>query len=569
MLGLPVWGIGPTVGIFGNVADPVASTLAGNFTDSVSRTLLAGTGSLDVGTFINRVAVGTAKDLAFSQLNQTGLPLALGVATQTAAFTSDVYGAFRDVLTPPVPVYVRPPVTPEQVSNIDPETGKDTGSSDVQLTGHIHRNPYVQPRRLPPVGPRPMRLPEIDDAEDIEYKSRYDWINGPSIEELPLQFSDLPDLAEEDIRFSEEFYSNVKGAFDGAAFYGPDRDPKTGAWLYRGDGPGSVGKSRDWSYLDAIVDTVKPRYIAPGVGIGSGGVHLLANMFAGSVKDTVSVYDNTSHYESAWLRTYVVGGTTIANTVGVRSLSDAFSEHDTIDAHVQSVGERLFDGLTGGFGVVTAALPISAAATNAFRTAFGSSVVAPVSGVSSFVNESSRATHGYGVNWFRSSRIRSLMGSTEEGRAVLIAAESGRINLTFEAGMNVPKRLYGEMAEGIAGSPNEAMVYLRRTQNGRRFDLLGRSVDGYSHSAATGIHEGLHALGISGSARAEALVRLAELKMHGISINRTAMRQVLQDMRASDTYSSHIVRPDGSLGRTIWREGWTHGLGSTEFGVVY
>ncbi len=67
-----ILGIGPTVGIFGNVADPVASTLAGNFTDSVSRTLLAGTGSLDVGTFINRVAVGTAKDFAFSQLNQTG-----------------------------------------------------------------------------------------------------------------------------------------------------------------------------------------------------------------------------------------------------------------------------------------------------------------------------------------------------------------------------------------------------------------------------------------------------------------------------------------------------------------
>jgi hypothetical protein len=38
VLGLPVLGIGPTVGIFGNVADPIASTLAGNFTDSVSRT---------------------------------------------------------------------------------------------------------------------------------------------------------------------------------------------------------------------------------------------------------------------------------------------------------------------------------------------------------------------------------------------------------------------------------------------------------------------------------------------------------------------------------------------------
>ncbi len=144
VLGLPVWGIGPTVGIFGNVADPVASTLAGNFSDSVSRTLLAGTGSLNVGTFINRVAVGTAKDFAFSQLNQTGLPLALGVATQTAAFTSDVYGAFRDVLTPPVPVYVRPPVTPQEVSSTDPGTGKDTGQTVRRVQPVLHYEPAVQ-----------------------------------------------------------------------------------------------------------------------------------------------------------------------------------------------------------------------------------------------------------------------------------------------------------------------------------------------------------------------------------------------------------------------------------------
>ncbi len=162
MLGLPVWGIGPTVGIFGNVADPVASTLAGNFTDSVSRTLLAGTGSLDVGKFINRVAVGTAKDFAFSQLNQTGLPLALGVATQTAAFSSDVYGAFRDVLTPPVPVYVRPPVTPEQVSNIDPETGLQ----------RLEPNPDA-------IYLRPSQSPRRGDTSSIQRAIYYDVPNAP------------------------------------------------------------------------------------------------------------------------------------------------------------------------------------------------------------------------------------------------------------------------------------------------------------------------------------------------------------------------------------------------------
>lgn len=50
------------------------------------------------------------------------------------------------------------------------------------------------------------------------------------------------------------------------------------------------------------------------------------------------------------------------------------------------------------------------------------------------------------------------MGTTDEGRAVLNAAESGRINITFEAGMNVPKSLYGEMVSGASGAPNEAMV---------------------------------------------------------------------------------------------------------------
>jgi RHS repeat-associated protein len=182
VLGLPVWGVGPTVGIFGNVADPIASTLAGNFTDSVSRTVLSGSGSIDVGSFVRSVAVGTAKDFAYSQLNQTGLPLVLGVASQTAAFTSDVYGAFRDVLTPPLPVYVQPPVTAQQVASADPETGQDRGPSEIQLTGHVQKNPYAYPRLLPPVGARPVHLPPVNDSR---YKLNQDWMNGDGDYELP------------------------------------------------------------------------------------------------------------------------------------------------------------------------------------------------------------------------------------------------------------------------------------------------------------------------------------------------------------------------------------------------
>ncbi|MGV3485055.1 MAG: RHS repeat-associated core domain-containing protein [Planctomycetaceae bacterium] len=126
VLGLPLWGVGPTVGVFGNVSDSVASTLAGNFSDAVSRTVLSGTSSINVGSFVRSVAKNAAIDYGYSQVNQTGLPLAYGVATQTAAFAGDVYGAFHDVLTPRVPVYHPPAATAGQsqaAGTFDPETG--------------------------------------------------------------------------------------------------------------------------------------------------------------------------------------------------------------------------------------------------------------------------------------------------------------------------------------------------------------------------------------------------------------------------------------------------------------
>ena len=46
-------------------------------------------------------------------------------------------------------------------------------------------------------------------------------------------------------------------------------------------------------------------------------------------------------------------------------------------------------------------------------------------------------------------------------------------------------------------------------------------------------HEGLHALGVGGSRRAEALVRLEELRSMGVEIDRGAMRQVLEDMKGN------------------------------------
>jgi len=71
---------------------------------------------------------------------------------------------------------------------------------------------------------------------------------------------------------------------------------------------------------------------------------------------------------------------------------------------------------------------------------------------------------------------------------------------------------------------------MRETKKGKYFDLLGISASGMEHTSQIVLHEGLHALGIAGSRRAEALVRLEELRAMNVTIDRKAMRQVLSDM---------------------------------------
>ncbi|WP_345683373.1 LamG-like jellyroll fold domain-containing protein [Novipirellula caenicola] len=130
VLGLPVAGVGKSIGAFGKISNPFASTLVGNFTDSVlsnslgnvgqfsvpsnfvggsrkTHSLITGYGMnpLDVGSFLPQVANDTAYNFGYSQLNQTGLPMAYSIASQTAAFGSDVYGAFQDVSAPPPSVH--------------------------------------------------------------------------------------------------------------------------------------------------------------------------------------------------------------------------------------------------------------------------------------------------------------------------------------------------------------------------------------------------------------------------------------------------------------------------------
>ena len=82
------------------------------------------------------------------------------------------------------------------------------------------------------------------------------------------------------------------------------------------------------------------------------------------VADTVTVYGNTVHLAPN-PRGYTVVGFFFANLVGVRGVSDAFSDHDAADAHEQSGAERAIDGVFGTIGLVCTALPLAKPAASA------------------------------------------------------------------------------------------------------------------------------------------------------------------------------------------------------------
>ncbi|WPH13372.1 LysM peptidoglycan-binding domain-containing protein [Variovorax paradoxus] len=158
-------------------------------------------------------------------------------------------------------------------------------------------------------------------------------------------------------------------------------------------------------------------------------------------------------------------------------------------------------------------------------------------GFDSLVNQSSRASQTRGINYFKDGGLRAQMNRSSAGQRVLAAADSGEIELVFSA-QDAPR---GQQGRSYG---NRAVVFLQNTQNGHTYDLLGTKLNGYEFTAGVGIHEGLHALGVGGSRRAEALVRLAELDNVGVPIDRRAMRQVLTDMGSN--YDQFRWRSGGS-----------------------
>jgi hypothetical protein len=70
------------------------------------------------------------------------------------------------------------------------------------------------------------------------------------------------------------------------------------------------------------------------------------------VPRTVWANTGTSDYSLPG-RLYVTAGTTLGSVVGVTQVSDAGAQHAAVDAHPQSTGERVFNGVSGGAQLVT------------------------------------------------------------------------------------------------------------------------------------------------------------------------------------------------------------------------
>jgi hypothetical protein len=113
--------------------------------------------------------------------------------------------------------------------------------------------------------------------------------------------------------------------------------------------------------------------------------------------------------------------------------------------------------------------------------------------------------------------------------------------------MPIPSDLYGATRVPFPGELPTADVYVWNLQNGRAYSQLGVTANGYEAVAGTATHEGLHLLGIAGSNRAEALVRLAELEQLGVPIDQAAMRQVLTNMRNAGYFGSGAPWRSGGI----------------------
>ena len=135
-----------------------------------------------------------------------------------------------------------------------------------------------------------------------------------------------------------------------------------------------------------------------------------------------------------------------------------------------------------------------------------------------FINPTGNWSRELGINHYKTGKIIKQMSSSEIGQRVVDAVNADDIDLSLSLRNDIPRNLLG------ISTDNYGTAYVYNTQS-------------YDQTVLTLIHEGLHAMGIGGSRRAEALVRLAELEHQGIPINRKTIRQVLTEMKETEGYN--------------------------------
>jgi hypothetical protein len=136
-----------------------------------------------------------------------------------------------------------------------------------------------------------------------------------------------------------------------------------------------------------------------------------------------------------------------------------------------------------------------------------------------FVNATDKNSSKLGVNPLKTGKIVKEISKSAIGQYIVDRANAGDIDLALSIPNDVPSGLMG-ISRGNYGS-----AYVRNTQS-------------YKETALTLIHEGIHALGVGGSRRAEAIARLAEVQHQGGTLDRATMRQVLQDIRSAQIYDN-------------------------------
>jgi RHS repeat-associated protein len=156
---------------------------------------------------------------------------------------------------------------------------------------------------------------------------------------------------------------------------------------------------------------------------------------------------------------FTMGGTKWVRIVGMTA------EGAVIAVSSYDAGKNIADGkyavAMGDLGQIMLHATIMRGGLKGLRADFENVAVPASSGAQSLINPSMRSDTRYGLNFFRTSQIRSEMAQMPAGRRVLQAADDGEINLVFDRGIPgtetaPPAGLYGQVLTNGPDAPDES-----------------------------------------------------------------------------------------------------------------